>query len=121
MDRAVAGFIIDVMKSFAGGFSGICSMIPQCELIMLGFRIIVLLFLIQWVRMRLGGGMIASVVVLVIGYFVLFEFWWLFGPLAIVYLAAIFGAIGLVTDFFFTKQHYFPETGMPNERPPPFI
>ena len=105
------------------GFGSLYKAVPQLGFLMIGLRIVVLLFLIGWVRTHMGGGTIATVVMLVIGYFMLFKYWYLFGPLAIIYLLAIFGAMGLITDFLFTRQHYLPglEPGMGEIRRPPPI
>ena len=117
MDTVLGGWFLDLLtgagQSAGGAFSFVCGMSKECEYLILGLRVVVLLFLVGWVRSRMGGGLIATVVLLFVGYLVLFQFWWLFGPLAIVYLAAMYGALGMFITFLFTKEAYFPGLKMP--------
>ncbi|MCD6522161.1 MAG: hypothetical protein J7K68_00270 [Candidatus Diapherotrites archaeon] len=120
------GFILEMMQNISNVFGGLCGLVPQCRYIMIGLKIVVLLFLVGWVRNRLGSGLIATIVLLFVGYLILFPFWPIFGPLAIVYLAAMYGALGLIVTFIFAKSHLFPGAfaeadgmqDMQNVRPP---
>ena len=100
------GWLIDTLQGVGGVFGEVCHFIPNCDLVMTGLKILVLLFIVGWVRSRLGGGLIATIVMLFVGYFVLFPYWFLFGPLSIIYVLAIVGASGLVMDFVFTHEAY---------------
>ncbi|MCD4740342.1 hypothetical protein K8R43_04070 [archaeon] len=76
------------------------------ELLMLGFKIVLMIFLIGWVRGHLGGGLIAAVVILILGYFVIFEYFIIFGPMFLFYLIIIIGGGVVVQDLAFGKEHY---------------
>ena len=97
------GFIGTVFGSLGGG---ICSMIPNCELVILGLKIVMLMFIIGWVRSHLGGGMVATIVMLFIGYLALFQYFYVFGPMTIIYLLIIMGVGGAVTDIAFGRHEY---------------
>lgn len=94
------------------------------DLIMLGFRIVILVFLVGWVRSHLGGGIVATVAVLIIGWLVLFQYFSLFGPLAVLYLILIVGGSGVIMDIAFGRSMYLEEPYMGKDlmegrRPPP--
>jgi hypothetical protein len=86
---------------------------PWCDLFFFGFQIVTLLFVIGWIRSHIGGGTIATVVMLIIGYFIFFQMWWMFGPLTILYLAVMFGVAGIIMDIAFSKGYLFGEEGRP--------
>ena len=100
------GFLDGVLGSGMGLFGGACSFIPNCEFIMLGLKIVMLLFIVGWVRGHLGGGLVATIVMLFIGYLALFQYFAIFGPLTIVYLLVIMGVGGMVTDMAFGRHEY---------------
>ena len=81
---------------------------------MFGFRILVLLFLVGWVRNHLGGGTIATVVMLVVGYLLLFQFWEVYGFLVFIYLIIIVGFANVVMDIAFGRREYL---GIEEEAP----
>ena len=97
------GFLQMVFGAMGGG---LCSMLPYCNLLILGLKIVMLLFIIGWVRGHLGGGMVATIVMLFIGYLALFQYFYLFGPMTIVYLLVIMGVGGLVQDLAFGSSMY---------------
>ncbi len=68
------------------------------DLMWFGFKIIVLLFVISFVRSRFEGGPIITALVLILGYLMLFQYWHLFGPLMIVYFAIAFGFTMVLYD-----------------------
>lgn len=103
-----AGFFIDLGQSFAGILGSGCHFVPNCDIILIGFKIVMLLFIVGWVRGHLGGGIIATLVMLFMGYFMLFDFFFIFGPLAAIYILAIVGVTGLAMDLVFTKHYYLP-------------
>jgi len=73
------------------------------DLLLLGFKLVVLLFIVQFVRNRFSGGPIVTVLVLVIGYIFLFQMWPLFGSMMLVYLLIFFGFSMLVMDLAIAK------------------
>lgn len=95
--------IFGILQSLGGGLGDVCGFIPYCNLFMIGFKVFILVFIVGWVRKRLGGGTIASVVMLFVGYFVLFPGWFLFGPLGIFWLLALSHLTHLITTFGFAK------------------
>jgi F0F1-type ATP synthase assembly protein I len=101
------GFINDAVGGFYGLLGGACRFIPYCELVLLGFKVVMLLFLVGWVRSHLGGGLVATIVMLVLGYLVLFVYFDIFGPLTLVYLLLIMGVTGIIQDLAFGGGHYF--------------
>ncbi|MCK4327691.1 MAG: hypothetical protein KAW41_04410 [Candidatus Diapherotrites archaeon] len=100
------GFLQSVLSSGMGTMGGVCAFIPYCELVILGLKIVMLLFIIGWVRGHLGGGLVATIVMLFIGYLALFQYFYVFGPLTIVYLLIIMGIGGAITDLAFGGGHY---------------
>ena len=100
------GFLQSVLNSGGGIAGGACSFIPNCELVMLGLKIVMLLFIVGWVRGHLGGGLLATIVMLFLGYLALFQYFAVFGPLTLVYLLVIMGAGGVITDLAFGRHEY---------------
>ena len=100
------GFLDSVLGGGTSLFGGACSLIPNCELVLLGLKIVMLLFIVGWVRSHLGGGLVATIVMLFIGYLALFQYFYMFGPLTIVYLLIIMNVGGMITDFAFGRHEY---------------
>ncbi len=100
------GFIQMAFGSMLGMGGGLCTLIPYCNLVILGLKIVMLLFIIGWVRGHLGGGMVATIVMLFIGYLALFQYFYVFGPMTIVYLLIIMGIGGMVQDLAFGSSMY---------------
>ncbi len=90
------------------GLGPIASVLQKVNLVILGLKIVVLLFIVGWVRGHVGGGRLGTFILLLVGYLILFPYWHLFGPLAILYLLAITGVTGLAMDLVFTHQAYNP-------------
>ena len=78
------------------------------DLIMLAIKIVVLLFIIQFVRERFGNSWFATLLIFGLGYIVLFQAWAIFGPIMIIYMLIIFGFTGLAMDLAISK----PWSGM---------
>ena len=76
------------------------------DLIMLGFKVVLLLFIVGWVRNHLGGGLVAAVVIIIIGWFVFFEYFFIFGPMFVVYLVLIVGGSSVIMDLAFGRHQY---------------
>ena len=100
------GILQSILSSGMGAAGGACSFIPYCEVVMLGLKIVMLLFIIGWVRSHLGGGLLATMVMLFIGYLALFQYFAVFGPLTILYLLIIMGVGGAITDLAFGRHEY---------------
>ena len=92
----MADIIGQVLKSIIGGGSTI-------DLLILAVKIVVLLFIIQFVRERFGNSWFATALVFVLGYIVLFQAWAIFGPIMIVYMLIVFGFTGLAMDLAIAK------------------
>jgi hypothetical protein len=75
----------------------------EFSLIMLGLKIVVLLFIVSFVRGRFAGGAISTILVFVLGYVILFQNWMLFGPLMIIYLLVVFGFTAILIDLVIIK------------------
>jgi hypothetical protein len=73
------------------------------DLIILGFKIVVLLFIVQFVRSRFGSGPIVTILILVLGYIVLFQLWAVFAPGMFIYLLIFFGFTGIIFDLVISK------------------
>jgi hypothetical protein len=74
------------------------------NLVILGFKIVVLLFIVQFVRGRFGGGPIVTILILVLGYVVLFSnLAPILSTAMFIYLFIIFGFSMLVMDLAIAK------------------
>ncbi len=73
------------------------------DLVILGFKIVVLLFIVQFARNRFGGGTLVTVLILVLGYIMLFPLWPIFGPMMFIYLFIVFGFSMLLMDLVIAK------------------
>ncbi len=92
---------------------GLGALMEKVNLVILGLKIVVLVFIVGWVRAHIGGGRLGTFLMLLIGYLVLFRYWFLTGPLAILYLLAITGITGLAMDIVFTHGYYNPFAKQP--------
>ena len=81
-------------------FGGILS---DINLIIFGFKIVILLFIVSFVRSRFGGGPIVTILILVFGYIILFQNFLIFGPMMFIYLFMIFGFTTIVFDLAIAK------------------
>lgn len=73
------------------------------DLFILGIKVIVLLFIISFVRSRFGGGPIVTVMVVVLGYLLLFQYSLFFIPGMLIYILIMFGLGGILMDIMITK------------------
>ena len=74
------------------------------NLLVLGFKIVVLLFIVQFVRGRFGGGPIVTILILVLGYVMLVSnLAPIFTTAMFIYLFIIFGFSMLVMDLVIAK------------------
>jgi Na+-translocating ferredoxin:NAD+ oxidoreductase RnfE subunit len=95
-----------VFDAIFGAMGTACNMLPNCDLIVIGFKIVLLMFVIGWVREHLGGGTIASIVMLLLGYLTLFPYFYLFGPMLAVYLVIMLGLANIIQDLTFGLGFY---------------
>lgn len=78
--------------------------VDDIQLILFGFKIVILLFIISFVRSRFGGGPIVTILVLLFGYIMLFtDYFVIFGPMMFIYLFIAFGFITIVFDLAIAK------------------
>jgi len=73
------------------------------DLMVFGFKIIILLFIVQFVRGRFGGGPMISILIMVVGYIFLEYMWPIFGPMMFIYLFIMFGFSAIVMDLVIAK------------------
>ena len=74
------------------------------NLLVLGFKLVILLFIIAFVRGRLGAGPIVTILVFLFAYIILFtEYFAIFGPAMFIYLFITFGFISLLFDLAIAK------------------
>jgi hypothetical protein len=71
--------------------------------LMIGFKIVVLLVIVGFVRSRFGSGPLVTILTLAIGYIVLFQQWYIFGPVMFIYLFIIFGFSAILIDIAITR------------------
>lgn len=67
-------------------------------------KIFAAMMLISWIKNHVGTGMLGIVLMVAIGFFVLFDGWALFGPIYVLYMLLMFGLSGVLIDFFFISQ-----------------
>ena len=90
------GIVDQIIQSIMGSGSTL-------DLLVLAIKIVVLLFIIQFVLERFGNSWFATLLVFVLGYVVLFQAWSIFGPIMIIYMLIIFGFTGLAMDLAIAK------------------
>lgn len=73
--------------------------------LMIGFKLVVLIFIVGFVRSRFGGGPLVTILTLGIGYIVFFQQWYIFGPMMFIYLFIIFGFSAVIMDIAITGGH----------------
>jgi|GEM_PF-1461073 len=72
-------------------------------------KIFALLMIIGFVRQYVSPGILATIVTLVVSYFVLFVNWWIFGSIYLVYTLLAAGVSGIMVDFFFVMPGKQPK------------
>jgi hypothetical protein len=101
-----------VLLGFWSSLNPFASAMEDLSLLMMAFKIVILLFIIQFVRNRFGGGTIVTLLVLGLGYVMLFtNYFAIFGPMMFIYLFISFGFISLLFDLSIAK----PWKKMPTE------
>ncbi len=90
----VLGIVTDFTDSLLRSFG----LQDEWNLMWFGFKLIVLLFIISFVRSRFEGGPVITAIVLILGYLMLFQYWNLFGPIMFVYFLIAFGFTMVLYD-----------------------
>lgn len=67
-------------------------------------KIFVLMTIVSFVKNHLGTGPLGIVVILGMGWFILFDGWKIFGTIYVLYMILVFGVSGVLIDFFFVSQ-----------------
>lgn len=67
-------------------------------------KILVFLAIINFARNHLGNSPLTLVVVGIFTYFIIFQFWWIFGTMYILYVLLTLGIGAFFVDFFFVSQ-----------------
>ncbi|MCX6803862.1 MAG: hypothetical protein NTY48_04815 [Candidatus Diapherotrites archaeon] len=68
-------------------------------------KIFVMLSIISFVLQNLGKGPLAILVICVMSYFIIFDYFYIFGGVYILYMLALLGGVHLMIDFFFAAPH----------------
>jgi hypothetical protein len=94
------GFFGDLKDKVLGPFIG---WRQDIDLLIIAFKVVILLFIVSFVRGRFGGGPIVTVLIFVLGYIMLFQSWYIFGPMMFIYLFIVFGFSAILFDVAITK------------------
>ncbi|MFH0986952.1 MAG: hypothetical protein V1911_02775 [Candidatus Micrarchaeota archaeon] len=92
------------LLSFFDSLNPFRELASEWGMLLLAFKLVMLMFIIQFVRSRFGGGPIVTILVLIFAYLGLFTDLFAFlGPLAFVYMFITFGFTALVFDMAIAK------------------
>lgn len=80
-------------------------------------KIFVLMTLANWVKNHLGNSPLSWILIVGLGYFILFDGWAIFGPIYVLYLLLAFGVSSVIIDFFFVGAGGPPEAEGVEESP----
>ena len=111
IEIAAAGFIESLL--------GLDRIAEDFNLLLLALKIVMLLFVVEIVKGRFGGGTLLNIIVLAFGYLVFFSPWaGIFNVAMIVYMVIAFGLIHFLLDVTFTKSSWAekPEGGSGGHR-----
>ncbi|MBI1973871.1 hypothetical protein HYS54_03575 [Candidatus Micrarchaeota archaeon] len=110
MDSLVLLSFVDTIKEKVFGVTN------TVDLLFLGVKLVILLFIVSYVRGHFGGGPVVTILTLILGYIILFQNWMIFGPLMILYLFIVFGFTALLMDLAIVKPwRKSPEAGEPRD------
>ena len=102
-----------VLEQIFGIFSSIGA---KASLLVLGFKLVFLLFIVQFLRNRFGHGPIITVGTLILGYILLFtNYFFVFGPIMFIYLFILFGFTSILFDLAIAKPWKSSPGGNPND------
>jgi len=57
--------------------------------------------IVSWIKNHVGSGPLSYIIMLGMGYFIIFDGWKIFGPIYVLYMLLMFGISGVIIDFFF--------------------
>lgn len=77
-------------------------------------KIFTLLAIFAFITQHLGKGPIQVIVLLFISWFVIFDYFLIFGGIYVLYMMMALGFSGIVIDFFFVNPGRAPPPGAPN-------
>jgi len=80
-------------------------------------KIFVLLTIVSYVTQHLGKGPIAIILIIVLSYFIIFDYFIYFGGIYILYMLVMFGVTQLLMDFFILAPQAAMEQSMGGEEP----
>lgn len=92
-----------ILGTFDNFFMQLFGMQDNFSLIILGVKLVILLFIVSFVRNRFGAGVIPTLLTLGLAYIILFHSWALFGPLMLIYLFIVFGFTAILFDLSIAK------------------
>ncbi|MFA5930872.1 MAG: hypothetical protein WC821_01010 [archaeon] len=75
-------------------------------------KIFVLLTIISYVTQHMGKGPVALMVIAVLSYFIIFDYFMIFGGIYILYMLVLFGVTQLLMDFFILAPQAAMEQSM---------
>lgn len=81
-------------------------------------KIFVLLTIVSYVTQHLGKGPIAILIIVVLSYFIIFDYFIYFGGIYVLYMLVMFGISQLLMDFFILAPQAMMEQNMGGEEPP---
>ena len=103
--------IFDALNPLAG-------LEEDINLLILGFKLVILLFIIQFFRNRFGNSPVVTLLVAVMAYVFLFtDYFFVFGPMMFVYLFIIFGFTSILFDLAIAKPWKSHDFGGGDEGP----
>ncbi len=70
-------------------------------------KIFVLMTIVSYVVQHLGKGVLALLVIAVMSWFIIFDYFMYFGGIYILYMLALFGGVQLAMDFFIVGPQMF--------------
>ena len=97
-----------VIESFVPFFLGLSELPGDMTFVL---KIFVLMTIIAFVTQHLGKGPLAVLVIVVLSWFIVFDYFRYFGGVYVLYMAVTLGFSGILIDFFFVN----PGSGQPNE------
>lgn len=80
-------------------------------------KLFVLITIVSWVRNHFGNSAISWALIIGVSTFVLFDLWWFFGGIFVLYLLLTIGVTGILIDYFFLTQ----QQGAPSESKPDLV
>ncbi len=113
MNSAIALGLLDTFNTL----NQLNSMQGNINLIILGFKIVILLFIIQFFRNRFGNSPLVTLLVAGVAYLFLFtKYFNIFGPMMFIYFFIILGFTSILMDLALAKPWRDPNSMMKEEK-----